>query len=59
MFIYRNSEGVHGQRKFGGPWLSQTCVYIQRCCEPVYITLFSENLNFSRAQNFCSGLVTM
>jgi len=22
MLIYRNSEGVHGQRKFGNPWSS-------------------------------------
>jgi len=30
MFMYRNTEGVHGQRKFGNPWRNAVPHYITR-----------------------------
>jgi len=59
MLIYRNAEEIHGQREFGNPWLSQTSVFIQRCCEPLYINLFSENINFSQVHSFCCWAVAV
>ena len=52
--IYRNAEGVHGQRKLGNPLLSQTYVfYSTSLCACAHDYLFSENLNFSPVQGFC------
>jgi len=60
MFIYRNAEGVHGQRKFGTPSLAKLTFYIQRCCEPVHITICSaKTLILHRCKVFAAGLVTV
>jgi len=31
MIVYRNAEWVHGQRKVGNPWSTQTVINILLC----------------------------
>jgi len=58
--IYRNAEGVHGQRKFGNLSLVKLTFFIQRCCELVHITIGSaKTLFFHRCKIFVAGLVTV
>jgi len=60
MLIYRNTEVVHSQRKFGNPGLTKLTFFIQPCCEPVHLTICSaKTFIFHRCTVFVPGLVTV